>query len=141
MRLLKIALPQSVVSPVSISAHVRVELLCNLLTLLQAEKAKHVRLQRTDNVNLEEAERAVQRAFVIRAQTFGLDHPGTKKARENLLKCYYSLGKTEEVRVLRDVPQMHFAHLKKVIDEYDEEVRLRLRLQLQLRLRWCQRFL
>ncbi len=86
------------------------------------EKAKHVRAQRTDVVNIEDSERQVQRAFVIRATTFGLQHPGTRKAQENLLKCYFALGKSDDVKVLRDAPQVHLAHLTAVLQRFDEDV-------------------
>ena len=53
------------------------------------------------------AERLVQKAFVVRARTFGLDHPNTRTARENLIKCYIALSETEEMRELRDAPVTH----------------------------------
>jgi hypothetical protein len=87
------------------------------------EKAKHVRTQRVDNVNFDEAERNVQRAFVLRAKTFGLDHPATRKAKENLLKCYFVLGKSEEVKTLRDLPHLHLRNLRDTLEQFDEDVR------------------
>lgn len=88
----------------------------------QLEKAKHVRQQRQENLNFDEAERQIQRAFVLRARTFGLDHPSTRKAKENLLKCYFVLGKSEEVKLLRDMPQLHLNYLIQNLEQFDEEV-------------------
>lgn len=42
--------------------------------------------------------------------------------QETLLKCYFTLGKTEDVKSLRDAPHVHLEHLQKSLAQYDEEV-------------------
>ncbi len=59
---------------------------------LQAEKAKHVRVLRTEGLQSEEAERLLARAFVGRVATFGLEHATCRKAKENLLKVSGSVA-------------------------------------------------
>ena len=75
--------------------------------MLQAEKQRRARAVPAGGVDTALAERLVQKAFVVRARTFGLEHPSTRTARENLIKCYIALSETEEMRELRDAPVSH----------------------------------
>jgi hypothetical protein len=69
------------------------------------------------------AERLVQRAFIIRARTYGMDHAETRQAIHNLMTCYLVLSKTEEVRLLRDAPEAHLATLIKLVGDSERQVR------------------
>ena len=51
------------------------------------------------DMDFADAERYLQRAFVVRARTFGINDEATAAARTNLLKCYIAQNKMDDIRV------------------------------------------
>ena len=92
------------------------------MAVCQNEKQHRNRPVQAAGCDTAVAERLVQKAFVVRARTFGLDHATTKTARENLLKCYLALNESEDVRELRDAPVTHLQRLITKLDAYDSKV-------------------
>ena len=71
------------------------------------------------DVDFSQAERYIQRAFVLRARAFGIDHPATREARHNLLKCYLAQSKAEEARDVRDSIETHLIVLERSLADFE----------------------
>lgn len=75
--------------------------------------------QHRSDLDFSEAERFLQRAFVVRAKAFGLKHKDTLAARTNLLKCYIAQNKADNARAVRDDVIAHIAELERILKDFD----------------------
>lgn len=76
-----------------------------------------------NDMDFAEAERFLQRAFVIRARTFGIEAEETAAARTNLLKCYIAQNKTEEMKEIRDHVKSHLLLLERTLADFETDLR------------------
>ena len=80
-------------------------------------------LSMRSDMDFNQAERFLQRAFVVRARTFGLSADTTVQARTNLLKCYIAQNKMDDIKQIRDHPKRHIIALERQLADFETDLR------------------